>query len=158
MKRLWMLALLAILASCETFEEGPYATAQLDSGKGGTVWGKVSFHEVGDKVTVHADVRGLRPGGEFALELQDLGGCNFDIAAPRASALHAGKPDWPRLHADGEGVAMYTYRVTGLTVAPGPVSVAGRSVALREAPVGIRTSTAADAGPVVACGLIRVEN
>ena len=68
-----ILSMLLALSGCETFKDGPTAVAQLDVPRGSTVWGKVSFVEIGGKVTVRADVRGLRPGAQFGFHVHEKG-------------------------------------------------------------------------------------
>src|SRR5688500_9983842 len=82
------LSMLLALGGCETFKDGPTAVAQLDVPPGSKVWGSVRFVEIGGKVTVRADVRGLRPGAQFGFHVHERGNCN----APGEHFNPTGKP------------------------------------------------------------------
>jgi Cu-Zn family superoxide dismutase len=171
MKRSMMAALVAALAlgGCESMNQpGPRATAQLQAPKDGKVWGSVSFVQTGDKVTVRADVRGLRPGGEFGFHIHEKGDCSapdFTSAgghfnpAGKAHAhygqgeRHAG--DLRSLTSDAEGNAIYTFETPLLTVTPGPNSVVGKAVVIHANPDDYKSQPAGNSGPRIACGLIR---
>ena len=83
-----ILSMLLALSGCETFKTGPTAVAELDVPRGSTVWGKVVFVEIGGKVTVRADVRGLRPGAQFGFHVHEKGDCS----APGEHFNPTGKP------------------------------------------------------------------
>jgi Cu-Zn family superoxide dismutase len=173
MKRsvLTALAVAVVASGCSTFEpQGPRAVAKLEAPKGGQVWGNVSFVETGGVVVVRADVRNLRPGGEFGFHVHEKGDCSsadFMSAGghfnPEGKAhahfgqaeRHAG--DLRSLRADSEGNATYAFETPLLTVRPGPKSVIGRAVVIHANPDDYTSQPAGNSGPRIACGLIRAD-
>ena len=166
------LVIAAGLAGCSTFElQGPRASARLDAASGSAVWGSVSFVETGKGVLIRADVRNLRSGGEFGFHVHEKGDCSsgdgmsagghFNPAGkPHA---HYGKPDrhagdLANLHADGEGNATYTFETPLLSVQAGPNSVVGRAIVIHANRDDYTSQPAGNAGPRIACGLIRADD
>jgi Cu-Zn family superoxide dismutase len=158
-----------VLAGCSIFEgEGPRAVAKLEPAKGNPLWGSVSFAEQGDHVVVRADIRNLRPGGEFGFHLHEKGDCSapdfmsagghFNPGAkPHA---HFGSPerhagDLRNLKADAEGNATYVFETKLVTVRPGPNSVVGRAVVIHANPDDYNSQPAGNSGARIACGLVR---
>lgn len=158
-----VLSMLLPLSGCETFKEGPTAVAQLDAPRGSTVWGKVSFVEIGGKVTVRADVRGLRPSAQFGFHVHEKGDCNapgehFNPTGKRHGSYrvaerHVG--DLINLQSDAEGNTVYAFETNLLTVTAGPTSVVGRTIVIDADPDDYRTQPAGNSGGAIACGLIR---
>ena len=162
-------ALATGLAGCETFEaQGPRAAAKLEAAKGSDIWGSVSFVEIGGGVLVRADVRNLRPGGEFGFHVHEKGDCSAPDfmsagghfnpggkphAHPSKPERHAG--DLANLKSDGEGNATYAFETTLLTVAKGPSAVIGRAVVIHANRDDYTSQPAGNSGPRIACGLIR---
>jgi Cu-Zn family superoxide dismutase len=173
MKRVASVAALAALAAlasgCSTFEpQGPRAVAKLEAAKGNMLWGSVSFVESGGAVLVRADVRNLRPGGEFGFHVHEKGDCSsadFMSAGGHFNPggkphAHFGKPerhagDLVNLKADAEGNATYAFETKLLTVTKGPNSVLGRAVVIHANPDDYASQPAGNSGPRIACGLIR---
>ena len=157
-----ILSMVLAFSGCETFKEGPTAVAQLDASRGSTVWGKVNFVEIGGKVTVRADVRGLRPGAQFGFHVHEKGHCS----APGEHFNPTGKPhghyrvaerhvgDLINLQSDAEGNAVYAFETNLLTVTAGPASVVGRTIVIHADPDDYRTQPAGNSGGAIACGLI----
>ena len=157
------------LAGCETFEaQGPRAVARLEPAQGNPLWGSVSFVEVGGGVLVRADVRNLRPGGEFGFHVHEKGDCSAaDFTSAGGHFNPGGKPhahhakperhagDLQNLKADSEGNATYAFETKLLTVAKGPNSVVGRAVVIHANPDDYASQPAGNSGPRIACGLIR---
>ena len=158
-----VLLMLVTLSGCETFKEGPTAVAQFDVPRGSTVWGKVSFVEVGGKVTVRADVRGLRPSGQFGFHVREKGHCNApgehlnptgkSHGSYRVAERHAG--DLINLQSDAEGNAVYAFETNLLTVTAGPTSVVGRTIVIDADADDYRTQPTGNSGDAIACGVIR---
>jgi Cu-Zn family superoxide dismutase len=157
------------LIGCSAFEgEGARAVAKLEAAPGQKIWGSVSFTEAGDAVRVRADVRELRPSGEFGFHVHEKGDCSAPdfmssgghfnpTGKPHA---HYGKPerhagDLRNLKADAEGNATYVFETTLLTVRPGPNSVIGRAIVIHANPDDYTSQPAGNSGPRIACGLIR---
>ena len=177
MQRFAVLALASLslsalgVAGCSVFEpQGPRAVAKLEATKGNSVWGSVSFVESGSVVLVRADVRSLRPGGEFGFHVHEKGDCSsgdgmsagghFNPAGKahahfKNTERHAG--DLPSLRADAEGNATYAFETTLLTVRPGATSVVGRAIVIHANPDDYASQPAGNAGARIACGLIRAE-
>ena len=173
MKRVASVAALAALAAlasgCSTFEpQGPRAVAKLEAAKGNMLWGSVSFVESGGAVLVRADVRNLRPGGEFGFHVHEKGDCSSaDFMSAGGHFNPGGKPhshfgkaerhagDLPNLKADAEGNATYAFESKLLAVAKGPNSVVGRAVVIHANPDDYTSQPAGNSGPRIACGLIR---
>ena len=165
-----VLVLATVLAGCETLDaQGPRAVAKLETPKGNDIWGSVSFVEVGGVVIVRADVRGLRPSGEFGFHVHEKGDCSSpDFMSAGGHFNPGGKPhahhgkaerhagDLANLKADGEGNATYAFETTLLTVAKGPNSVVGRAVVIHANPDDYTSQPAGNSGPRIACGLIRL--
>ena len=157
------LSMLLALSGCETFKEGPTAVAQLEAVRGSTIWGKVSFVEIDGKVTVRADVRGLRPGAQHGFHVHERGDCSapgehFNPTGKphghyRVAERHAG--DLINLQSDPEGNAVYAFETNLLTVSAGPTSVVGRTIVIDADPDDYRTQPAGNSGGAIACGLIR---
>lgn len=158
-----ILSMLLAFSGCETFKTGPTAVAELDVPRGSTVWGKVVFVEIGGKVTVRADVRGLRPGAQFGFHVHEKGNCS----APGEHFNPTGKPhghyrvaerhggDLINLQADAEGNAVYAFETNLLAVTAGPTSVVGRTIVIHADPDDYRTQPAGNSGDAIACGVIR---
>lgn len=158
-----ILAALLALSGCEILKEGPAAQAQLDAPRGSTVWGSVSFFEIGGTVKVRADVRGLRPGGQFGFHIHERSDCS----APGEHLNPAGKPhgdyrvaerhagDLINLQSDAEGNAVYAFETNLLTVTAGPTSVVGRTIVIHADRDDYRTQPTGNSGDAIACGVIR---
>ena len=170
MKRVAMALAVVVLASgCETFDrQGPRADAVLLTAKDHPLWGSVSFVEVDGGGLVRADVRGLPFGGVFGFHVHEKGDCSSaDFTSAGGHFNPGGKPhahyagperhagDLPNLEADGEGNATYAFETKLLTVAKGPNSVVGRAVVIHARPDDYKSQPAGNAGPRIACGLIR---
>ena len=160
-----ILSMLLAFSGCETFKTGPTAVAELDAPRGSAVWGKVIFVEIGGKVTVRADVRGLRPGAQFGFHVHEKGHCS----APGEHFNPTGKPHGPyrvaerhagdliNLQADAEGNVVYAFETNLLTVTAGPTSVVGRTIVIDTDPDDYHTQPAGNSGGAIACGVIRTE-
>jgi Cu-Zn family superoxide dismutase len=143
------------------------ATANLRPTKGNPVAGTVSFREVGNRVTVRADVSGLKANSEFGFHVHEKGDCSAPDASsaeghfnpdgkphghPSKGEHHAG--DMPNLRANAEGIAEYTFATTRLTVRPGPASVVGRAVVVHASPDDYTSQPAGNSGARTACGVV----
>ena len=70
------LSSLLILAGCATQAPGPSASADLMPTKGNATAGSVSFKQVGSKVLVTAEVKGLKPNAEHGFHIHEKGDCS----------------------------------------------------------------------------------
>jgi Cu-Zn family superoxide dismutase len=133
---------------------------------GGTVIGSVMFHEMGDHLMVHAQIRGLEPGSEHGFHVHEKGSCasadftsagghfNPDAKAHGSAAgeHHAG--DIPNLKADAQGVVDQKFMLSGVTLAAGERSIVGRALILHAGPDDYKSQPAGNSGPRIGCGVI----
>lgn len=160
------------LAGCAWLEGGTVASAKLEAKSGSKVWGSVSFREFEGKVEVRADVRDLPPGHQFGFHVHEKGDCSAPDAMSAGGHFNpGGKPhahpdktperhagDMRNLRSDAEGNAVYSFETPLLTVNPGPTSVVGRAVVVHANPDDYTSQPAGNAGPRIACGLIRLRD
>ena len=161
------LTAVAALSACSTFATGPKAVSKLEPTKGNAVTGTVRFQQIGDKVQVSGDVRGLKPNAEHGFHVHEKGDCSSGDGMSAGGHFNpAGKPhahqgtperhggDLPNLKANGEGVATFSVTTPLLTVGSGAANVIGRSVIVHRDPDDYTSQPAGNSGPRLACGLI----
>jgi len=167
-------AAFTLLAACQmtgqsTTEQGPRATAVLESTKGSKTFGEATFEQLGaDRVQVVVNVQGLKPGQQHGFHIHEVGDCSsgdgmstkghFNPASkphgnPSSSEHHAG--DLPPLQADKSGRAKLQVTVSGISVAPGPASIVGRGLIVHADPDDFKTQPTGNAGARIACGVIK---
>jgi Cu-Zn family superoxide dismutase len=158
-----------LLAACQSIpSDAPRAAGSLESTKGSSVRGKVSFVQIGDKVRVTAKVTGLKPNGEFGFHIHEAGDCSSGDGMsakghfnPYGKAhSHAGTPerhagDLTSLKSDGAGEANLTVDLDVITVAPGPASIVGRGLIVHAQPDDFKTQPTGNAGARSACAVIQ---
>jgi superoxide dismutase, Cu-Zn family len=163
------LAAAVIVTGCQLFRaEGPKAIAQLQPTKGHAASGSAEFRQIGDRVRVHALVRGLAPGREHGFHIHEVGDCaSADGMSAKGHFNPYGKPhahystperhagDLPALKADAAGRAELTAELDVLSVASGPASVVGRGLIVHANPDDYRTQPTGNAGGRIACAVIR---
>jgi Cu-Zn family superoxide dismutase len=146
--------------------KGRMAAASLSPTQGNSVRGLVVFHEMDGKLMVHAQISGLKPGGEQGFHVHEIGSCastdgssaggHFNPGGqphgPQAAAHHAG--DLPALKADADGRVDQKFALTGPTLADGPNSLVGRSVVVHAQADDYTTQPTGNSGARVACGVI----
>ena len=142
------------------------ALASLSPVAGGSVIGSVMFHDMGDHLMVHAQVRGLEPGSEHGFHVHEKGSCasaDFTSAGghfnPDAKAHgnaagehHAG--DIPNLKADAQGIVDQKFMLHGVTLSAGDRSIVGRALILHATPDDYKTQPTGNSGPRIGCGVI----
>jgi Cu-Zn family superoxide dismutase len=166
-KRLLLIPLAVVLASCTTMGQSPSAVAVLQPTKGNTAGGKVTFVQKVDKVYVVAEVSGLSPGGH-GLHVHEKGDCSADDGMSAGGHFNpTGKPhgnpaepdhhagDMPMLMADASGDAKLTAELSVITVGGGATDVIGKSVIVHKDPDDYKTQPTGNSGARVACGVIR---
>ena len=162
-------AVALVLAGCaHVGASGPAAVAKLESTKGNTATGTVTFTQVGDKVRVEANVSGLKPGGEHGFHIHEKGDCSSGDGmstgghfnplgkahGPHDGAeRHAG--DLPVLKADAAGNAKLSVMMDVISVSPGATSVVGRGMIVHRDPDDYKTQPTGNAGPRIACAVIQ---
>lgn len=165
---LTLLAAAALLGACAHQASGPRATAQLQSTTGNTTSGTVSFVQAGNKVHVSGEVRGLKPGAEHGFHVHEKGDCSSGdgmsagghfnpTGAPHGShgmgMHHTG--DLPSLKADAGGVAKFNFDSSTITVGSGNTNIVGKGLIVHRDPDDYKTQPTGNAGPRLACAVIR---
>jgi Cu-Zn family superoxide dismutase len=169
MNRILMAAVLsALVAGCASMGMGrPAAVASLEPTQGNTAKGTVTFTQVGDVVRVNANLSGLKPGAEHGFHVHEKGDCSSGDGmstgghfnpgghshGPQGAEHHAG--DMPSLKADSYGNANASFELKGVSVASGPASVVGRGLIVHRDPDDLKTQPTGNAGPRIACAVIR---
>lgn len=146
------------------------ATASLQPTKNSKVGGTVSFAQKGDKVLVVANVNGLTPG-LHGFHVHEKGDCSAADAMSAGGHFNpAGKPhgapdsvehhggDLGNLTADNSGNAALSIEVDGITLDPAAAnSIIGKGVIVHANPDDLKSQPAGNAGPRLACGVIRLD-
>jgi Cu-Zn family superoxide dismutase len=171
MKKLFAATAVAVLlAGCQTTpDDGPRASAALQSTKGNKTFGEATFEELGDgKVRVIVFAQGLRPGQAHGFHIHEAGDCSSGDGMsakghfnplgkphgnPSSAERHAG--DLPSLNAGKDGRAKLDATVDGITLRPGPTSIIGRGVIIHADPDDYKTQPTGNAGARLACGVIK---
>ena len=169
MKRAAVVLAIVALGACRSMPgAGPSAKADLQPTKGASASGTATFTQIGDKVRVVADVRGLNPGQEHGFHIHEVGDCSsgdgmstkghFNPFAKghahySTSERHAG--DLPALQADAYGNAHLDATLDVITVAPGPSSIVGRGLIVHANPDDYKTQPTGNAGGRIACAVIQ---
>ncbi len=159
----------AVLLFCaaQALAADPSATATLKPLGDGKVAGAVDFVQHGDAVDAAASVTGLPPNSEHGFHVHEKGDCSAPDGSsagghfaphghphgPQDGLHHGG--DMPSLKADADGRASLTFRMTGVTVAPGDASVVGKAIIVHAKPDDFKSQPSGDSGARVACGVIQ---
>ncbi|MDP3829091.1 MAG: superoxide dismutase family protein [Polaromonas sp.] len=163
-----LLTTAALLGACASTPSGPRATAQLQATTGNTTSGSVSFVQKGNKVLVSGEIRGLKPNAEHGFHVHEKGDCSSGdgmsagghfnpTGAPHGShgmgMHHTG--DLPSLKADAGGVARVNFESGSMTVGSGVTDVVGKGLIVHRDPDDYKTQPTGNAGPRLACAVIR---
>ena len=163
------LSCLLIMAGCAWLGgKTTSATANLQPTKGNKVTGTVTFTQKGDKVLVAANVNGLTPGSH-GFHVHEKGDCSAADAMSAGGHFNpAGKPhgapdstehhggDLGNLTADKSGNATLSIEVGGITLDQSANSIVGKGVIVHANPDDLKSQPAGNAGPRVACGVVRL--
>lgn len=163
------LSCLLIMAGCAGMGgKTTSAIANLQPTKGNKVSGTVTFTQKGDKVLVAANVSGLTPG-VHGFHVHEKGDCSAADAMSAGGHFNpAGKPhgapdsaehhggDLGNLTADKSGNATLSIEVDGITLDQSANSIIGKGVVVHANPDDLKSQPAGNAGPRVACGVIRL--
>ncbi len=163
-----MLATLFV-AGCAAMggSRGPTAVANLEPTKGNETKGTVTFRQDGDEVRVRVNVTGLKPGAVHGFHVHDKGDCSsgdgmstgghFNPAGkphgPQSGEHHAG--DMPSLTADASGNANTSFELHGVSIGSGVSDLVGKGLIVHRDPDDYKTQPTGNAGPRVACAVIR---
>ena len=163
------LSCLLIMAGCAWLGgKTTSATANLQPTKGNKVSGTVTFTQKGDNVLVAANVSGLTPGSH-GFHVHEKGDCSAADAMSAGGHFNpAGKPhgapdstehhggDLGNLTADKSGNATLSIEVGGITLDQSTNSIVGKGVIVHANPDDLKSQPAGNAGPRVACGVVRL--
>ena len=151
------------------------ATVRVQSAAGGVaqpnpqspVQGSITFSEVRGIVSVSGTVTGLKPNAAHGFHVHEKGDCsapdfssagghfnptNQPHGAHGQGAHHLG--DMPQLMADANGTANISFNSQSLQLR-GPNSIIGKSVIVHRDPDEPTHQPVGNAGPRLACGIIR---
>jgi superoxide dismutase, Cu-Zn family len=159
--------LLAACANKALEQPGPFAFARLQPTKGSSVEGELRFTQVGERMRVTGEIKGLVPSTEHGFHVHEKGDCSSPDGAsagghfnPSASihgahgsaTVHAG--DLPSLKADANGAAVVFFETRQLTVGSGPQNVVGRGLIVHRDPGDFKTQPTGNSGPRLACAVV----
>ena len=169
MRSLFLVFAAATLAGCQSIPaDAPRASASLQPTKNGKASGTVDFYQIGDKVRVVANVRGLVPGREHGFHIHEAGDCSSGDGMstkghfnplgkphshPGTAERHAG--DMPALKADASGQAVLETDLDVITVTAGPTSIVGRGLIVHADPDDYKTQPTGNAGARIGCAVIQ---
>jgi Cu-Zn family superoxide dismutase len=160
-----------VLAACASPMSGPRAVAQLQSTTGNTASGTVTFVQNGDKVLVSGEIRGLKPGAEHGFHVHEKGDCSsgdgmsagghFNPTGQQHGnhadmAHHTG--DLPSLKADASGAVKFSFESKTIAVGSGATDIVGKGLIVHRDPDDYRTQPTGNAGPRLACAVIKLES
>lgn len=162
-------AAIAGLVGCASMTgSGPTGVAQLQPTQGNTASGEVRFTQQGGRLSVTAQVSGLKPNQEHGFHVHEKGDCSSPDAAsagghfnpdgkphgPPGAPHHAG--DLPSLKADAQGRAQASFSIDGALAGDAGTAFAGRAVVVHAMPDDYAGQPAGNSGARIACGVIRV--
>ena len=174
MKAAFTLASCALLlAACAATPEQQAASAVAKLGaKGGSqVSGEIKFTQVGSRVRIEGEVRGLAPGAK-GFHIHEKGDCSaadaasagghFDPREPKNWSTRHGGPHTAERHAgdlgnivfDQYGKASVNMMAEGLAVDRGPIGILGRALVVHFLADDLKTEPTGAAGARAACGVI----
>ena len=169
MKPILAVSAIVLLVACQTAPVEPLrATAQLQPTKGNKTFGEATFEQSDGKVHVVIYVQGLKPGQEHGMHIHEVGDCSSgDGMSTKGHFNPFGKPhgnhasaerhagDLPPLKADKDGRGKVDVELDVITVAAVPASIVGRGLIVHADPDDFKTQPTGNAGPRIACGVIR---
>lgn len=159
----------ALLGACASTQNGPRANATLQPTAGNSTAGDVSFVQRGTKVRVSGEVRGLKPNAEHGFHVHEKGDCSSGdgmsagghfnpTGAPHGSHAkgmhHTG--DLPSLKADAAGVAKFSFDSSTVAVGSGVTNIIDKGLIVHRDPDDYTTQPTGNAGPRLACAIIRM--
>lgn len=171
MKTFAMMAAAAIAAAgCSSMGMGgggAKAVASLEPTQGNSAHGTVTFTQRGNAVHVVAHVMGLKPGATHGFHVHEKGDCgsgdgmstggHFNPGGhphgPQSGEHHAG--DMPALVADAYGTADAAFDLAGVSVGGSAADLVGKGLIVHRDPDDYRTQPTGNAGPRIACAVIR---
>jgi len=164
----WMAAAAMAAAGCASMGGGgARAVASLEPTQGNSAHGTVTFTQRGGSVHVVAHVMGLKPGATHGFHVHEKGDCGSADGmstgghfnpdghphGPQSAAHHAG--DMPALVADAYGPADAAFDLAGVSLGGGGPDLVGKGLIVHRDPDDYRTQPTGNAGPRIACAVIR---
>ena len=170
MNKIFIAAVVAMIgAGCASMglSNRPTAVANLEPTTGNSARGTVTFTQDGDEVRVRANVSGLKPGAEHGYHVHEKGDCgsgdgmstggHFNPTGkshgPQRGEHHAG--DMPSLVADSYGNAAASFELKGVSIGGAAPDLVGKGLIVHRDPDDYKTQPTGNAGPRIACGVIR---
>lgn len=170
-------AAVAAFSACATAADAPahlMAVAQLGASTtvaqpnaSAPVQGKLEFTQVGDEVRVTGVITGLKPNAAHAFHVHEKGDCSApDFSSAGGHFNPTGQPhgayngahhhlgDLPQLMADASGAAKVSFSSASLKLS-GPDSIIGKALIVHRDPDDVNAQPVGNAGPRLACGVIR---
>ena len=168
MRKLLILAAAALtLSACAA--KGPMAEATLAPTKGNTAAGTMSFKQDGANMLIQGMFSGLTPGAH-GFHIHEKGDCSAPDGTSAGghfnpTGAHHGSPamadhhlgDLPMLTAGADGTAKFEARMSGMTLADGPMSIVKRGVIIHAQADDFTTQPTGNSGGRVACGVIELK-
>ena len=161
----------AIAAGCAAMGQqgGPSARADLEATQGNSAKGTVIFRQSGERVRVSASLSGLKPDAEHGFHVHEKGDCTSGDGMSAGGHYNpAGKPhgdyrqagerhagDMPNIRADAYGNAEASFETTGITIGGGAGDIVGKGLIVHRDPDDYKSQPAGNAGPRVACAVIK---
>lgn len=160
-------AVAAALAGCAAYSPGPSATAKLESTRGNTATGTVTFVQSGDVVKVSGSVTGLKPHADHGFHIHEKGDCSSGDGMSAGGHFNPGGKahghhgrgshhtgDLPSLKADANGVAQFSFESRSIRVGSTDNNIVGRGLIVHRDPDDYTTQPTGNAGPRLACAVI----
>ena len=165
----------AVLAGCAAMtgsgggSDGPKVVAALEPTKGNATAGTVTFTQQGGKVLVNAKVTGLKPNADHGFHVHEKGDCSSGDGMSTGGHFNpGGKPhgqggaapehhagDMPNLKADENGNVSASFSLATITVGSGATDVIGKGLIVHRDPDDYKTQPTGNAGPRLACAVIK---
>ncbi len=163
-----LLTAVGLSAGCATTTPPPLtAVAVLEARSGSSVSGSVALIEGSRGVGARVELHGLAPGAEHGFHVHEQGDCSAPDAASAGGHFNPGKAPHGRpdslvhhagdllsVRADASGNVRVDVAMEGVTLAPGPTSIVGRSLIVHRDPDDYTTQPSGNSGPRLACGVI----
>ncbi|MEY2620027.1 MAG: hypothetical protein RL522_3029 [Pseudomonadota bacterium] len=161
-------AALAVLAGCATPATGPQATAALMPTNGNTTSGTVHFVQLGSRVQVKGEIRGLKPNAEHGFHVHEKGDCSSGDGMSTGGHFNPGGAphgahgkgmhhvgDLPSLRANASGVATFSFESETIAVGSGAHNIVGKGLIVHRDADDYTTQPTGNAGPRLACAVIQ---
>mgnify|MGYP006279601025 CR=1 FL=1 len=159
------------MASAVRISQDRLAVAVLHPTKGNAVRGTVYFADLGDRVRILIDLKGLEPNSTHGFHIHQYGDCTASDATsagghyapqghkhggPGDPEHHAG--DLGNIQADANGMVKHEMTVDFVTIAGEHNPVLGRAVIVHAKPDDLESQPTGAAGARMACGVIGIAN